>query len=287
MDFETATALAAALDQLESRDDLSVAIVTGAGGTFCSGMDPEGLPGRQAAEAFAGPRLRRPGLEAPPRKVLIAAVEGYALAGGFEMALACDLIVASKAAKSWPARSQAWAWVAAAGGPMRPRRAGSRTTSPWSTRRPAHMLGAEQAACTRPGEPPDRAGPGTRSRTRPGRGSRCQWPDGRSRQQADRQRIRRLVGRRNVRAPAPGSPPRCSLPADARGGAAASAEKRKPVWDRRASGIRQCKRRPPRPVFHLRAGRIAIRRLAASLRGIDERFALIETQGPHMGRPDR
>ncbi len=97
MDFETATALAAALDQLESRDDLSVAIVTGAGGTFCSGMDLKGF--------LAGKRPSLPGrgfgglTEAPPRKVLIAAVEGYALAGGFEMALACDLIVASKAAK--------------------------------------------------------------------------------------------------------------------------------------------------------------------------------------------
>src|ERR1044072_5946097 len=75
MDFETATALAAAIDQLESRDDLSVAILTGAGGTFCSGMDLKGflegkrpsLPGR----GFGGLT------EKPPRKVLIAAVEGY------------------------------------------------------------------------------------------------------------------------------------------------------------------------------------------------------------------
>ncbi len=97
MDFETATALAAAIDQLESRDDLSVAILTGAGGTFCSGMDLKGflegkrpsLPGR----GFGGLT------EKPPRKVLIAAVEDYALAGGFELALACDLVVASKAAK--------------------------------------------------------------------------------------------------------------------------------------------------------------------------------------------
>ncbi|MGS1011005.1 crotonase/enoyl-CoA hydratase family protein [Achromobacter anxifer] len=120
MDFETATALAAALDQLKSRDDLSVAILTGAGGTFCSGMDLKGflegkrpsLPGR----GFGGLT------EKPPRKVLIAAVEGYALAGGFELALACDLIVSSTAAKfGLPEVKRGL--VAAAGGLMRlPRR---------------------------------------------------------------------------------------------------------------------------------------------------------------------
>lgn len=97
MDFETATALAAAIDQLESRDDLAVAILTGAGGTFCSGMDLKGflegkrpsLPGR----GFGGLT------EKPPRKVLIAAVEGYALAGGFELVLACDMVVAAENAQ--------------------------------------------------------------------------------------------------------------------------------------------------------------------------------------------
>src|SRR5215469_6728725 len=81
-----AEALAAALDELEQRDDLRLAIITGAGGTFCAGMDLKGflkgerpsLPGR----GFAGLT------EAPPRKPLIAAVEGYALAGGFEVVLA-------------------------------------------------------------------------------------------------------------------------------------------------------------------------------------------------------
>lgn len=120
MDFETATALAAALDQLENRDDLSLAILTGAGGTFCSGMDLKGflegkrpsLPGR----GFGGLT------EKPPRKVLIAAIEGYALAGGFELALACDLIVSSTAAKfGLPEVKRGL--VAAAGGLMRlPRR---------------------------------------------------------------------------------------------------------------------------------------------------------------------
>ncbi|QYY33207.1 crotonase/enoyl-CoA hydratase family protein [Cupriavidus pinatubonensis] len=141
MDFETATALAAALAQLESRDDLSVAILTGAGGTFCSGMDLKGF--------LAGKRPSLPGrgfgglTEAQPRKVLIAAVEGYALAGGFEMALACDLIVASKAAKfGLPEVKRGL--VAAAGGLMRlPSRIPYHIAMEYALT--GNMLGAEQA----------------------------------------------------------------------------------------------------------------------------------------------
>jgi enoyl-CoA hydratase len=85
--------IAAALDQLDEREDLAAGILTGAGGTFCSGMDLRAflggevptLPGR----GFAGVTRR------PPRKPLIAAVEGYAIAGGFEIVLSCDLVVAS------------------------------------------------------------------------------------------------------------------------------------------------------------------------------------------------
>ncbi|MEX3689838.1 crotonase/enoyl-CoA hydratase family protein [Paraburkholderia sp. BR14263] len=92
-----AEAIAAALDELEQRDDLRLAIITGAGGTFCAGMDLKGflegerpsLPGR----GFAGLT------EAPPRKPLIAAAEGYALAGGFEVVLASDLVVAANNAQ--------------------------------------------------------------------------------------------------------------------------------------------------------------------------------------------
>lgn len=92
-----AEAIAAALDELARRDDLRLAIITGAGGTFCAGMDLKGflkgerpsLPGR----GFAGIT------EAPPGKPLIAAVEGYALAGGFELALASDLVVAANNAQ--------------------------------------------------------------------------------------------------------------------------------------------------------------------------------------------
>jgi enoyl-CoA hydratase len=92
-----AEGVAAAIDELESNDELRVAIITGAGGTFCSGMDLKAfvtgeLPTVEG-KGFAGL------CEATIGKPVIAAVEGYALAGGFEVAISCDLIVAAEDAK--------------------------------------------------------------------------------------------------------------------------------------------------------------------------------------------
>jgi enoyl-CoA hydratase len=111
-----AAGVAAALEQLDARDDLTVGVITGAGGTFCAGMDLKAfLTGESpgvAGRGFAG------FVEAPPAKPLIAAVEGYALAGGCEVALACDLVVAADDAKfGLPEVTRGL--VAAAGGLLR------------------------------------------------------------------------------------------------------------------------------------------------------------------------
>ena len=87
----------AAVDELDRRDDLRVGILTGAGGTFCSGMDLKaflrGEVTRVEGRGIMGIAMT------PPKKPLIAAVEGYALAGGFEAMLACDLTVAARDAQ--------------------------------------------------------------------------------------------------------------------------------------------------------------------------------------------
>lgn len=87
----------AAIDELDARDDLRVGILTGAGGNFCAGMDLKaflrGETIRVEGRGILGIALT------PPRKPLIAAVEGYALAGGFEAVLACDLTVAARNAQ--------------------------------------------------------------------------------------------------------------------------------------------------------------------------------------------
>jgi enoyl-CoA hydratase len=88
--------LADAVDELDANRELTVGILTGSGGTFCSGMDLKAF----AAGEF--PAIEGRGLgftERLPKKPIISAVEGHAVAGGTELVLATDLIVAAKSAR--------------------------------------------------------------------------------------------------------------------------------------------------------------------------------------------
>ncbi|WP_280490094.1 crotonase/enoyl-CoA hydratase family protein [Nocardia carnea] len=92
-----AAGVAAAVDELDKSDELWAGVLTGAGGTFSAGMD---LKAFLRGESPAIPGRGLCGItETPPRKPMIAAVEGWALAGGFELLLACDLVVAARTAR--------------------------------------------------------------------------------------------------------------------------------------------------------------------------------------------
>lgn len=116
IDLATAKAIEAAIDEFEADDTARVLVLTGADGNFSAGMDLIGMTrGEFPVTEHRGPL----GIAAkPPAKPMISAVEGFALAGGFELALAGDLIVAARDARFGIPEVKR-GLVAAAGGVMR------------------------------------------------------------------------------------------------------------------------------------------------------------------------
>src|SRR3970282_1612872 len=99
---ELAAGLIESLRQVRSRDDIRAAIITGSGRAFCAGADLRSRADGPAAASCVGGVFRTEDSpcfhEFDAKKPIIGAVNGYALGGGFEIALSCDLLIASEAA---------------------------------------------------------------------------------------------------------------------------------------------------------------------------------------------
>ena len=192
-----AKGIAAALDELDADSELSLGVLTGAGKGFCAGMDLKAFVAGESA--WAGDRGFAGITQRSADKPLIAAIEGFAVAGGLEIALACDLIVAARGARLGIPEVKR-SLVAAGGGLLRLPRVLPRniamelalTGDPIEAER-----GYELGLVNRLAEP----GRGAGDRARAGRPDRRQRPAGAGRHQAHPGRVGRLAGFGVLRAP--------------------------------------------------------------------------------------
>jgi enoyl-CoA hydratase len=220
-----AQGIAAALDELDAEPGLSVGVITGAGKGFSAGMDLKAFVAGE--RPYAGDRGFAGIVERSAEKPLIAAIEGFAVAGGLEVALACDLIVASRGARLGIPEVKR-SLVASGGGLMRlprtlPRNVAMElalTGEPIDAER-AHELGLVNRL-TEPGGALEAAlelaetiaanGPLALRATKRILAESADWPDGEF-----------FARQRDIAGPVMSSE-------DAREGATAFAEKRPPVW---------------------------------------------------------
>lgn len=117
-----ATALGQAMDRFESDPEVWVCVLAGAGPAFCAGADLKAIAAGNAADLSTSAGGFGGFVRYPRRKPVIAAVHGFALAGGLELVLACDLVVAAEDA-SFGLPEVTRGIIAAAGGVFRLARA--------------------------------------------------------------------------------------------------------------------------------------------------------------------
>ena len=179
---DTSLEIEAALDDIEAEPDVWCVIITGAGPVFCAGADLKVVASGHGVDimtergGFAGFVQRE------LTKPVIAAINGLALAGGFEITLACDLVVAAEDAKFGLPEVQR-GLLASAGGPIR-----LAQRVPLAVALELTVLGepitAARAPRARAREPGGARGPGARRRARDGRPHHRQQPDRGARRRA-------------------------------------------------------------------------------------------------------